>query len=79
MDKVTRWGDLESDEEEESEVEEEEEDEEAEEEVGDGTQSLVSGYGSTLPSGIETPDVLDLRKAKAGALRGAAPQAPYLP
>ena len=68
VDKVTRWGDLESDEEEESEEEEEEEEEEDVEEVGDGTQSQVSGYGSSLPSGIETPDVLDLRKAKAGGL-----------
>ena len=30
----------------------------------DGLSSVASGY-SSLPSGIETPDVLDLRKAKA--------------
>ena len=71
MDKVTKWGDLESDEEESEEEEEEEEgDSDAEaggdgEGVADGTQSQVSGYGSSLPSGIETPDVLDLRKGKA--------------
>ncbi len=71
VDKVTRWGDLESDEEE-SEEEEEEEEGESDAEAGaegegvaDGTQSQVSGYGSSLPSGIETPDVLDLRKGKA--------------
>ena len=71
VDKVTRWGDLESDEEEsEEEGEEEEGESDAEagaegEGVADGTQSQVSGYGSSLPSGIETPDVLDLRKGKA--------------
>lgn len=76
VDKVTRWGDLESDEEESEEEEEEEEgDSDGEaggegEGVADGTQSQVSGYGSSLPSGIETPDVLDLRKGKAA---GAGP------
>ena len=71
VDKVTRWGDLESDEEESEEEEEEEEGEsnveggQEGEGVADGTQSQVSGYGSSLPSGIETPDVLDLRKGKA--------------
>lgn len=35
------------------------------ESLADGLTSVVSGY-SSLPSGIETPEVLDLRKAKAG-------------
>ena len=63
VDKAARWGDLESDEEVESEEEEEEEagDEGA---LADGLASVASGY-SSLPSGIETPEVLDLRKAKA--------------
>lgn len=64
MDKVARWGDLESDEEEESEEEEEEAEEGADEALADGLASVASGY-SSLPSGIETPEVLDLRKAKA--------------
>ena len=67
VDKSTHWGDLES-EEEESEEEEEEEEEQAEvdtESLADGLTSVVSGY-SSLPSGIETPEVLDLRKGKAG-------------
>ena len=71
VDKNTHWGDLES-EEEESEEEEEEEEEQAEvdiESLADGLTSVVSGY-SSLPSGIETPEVLDLRKGKAG---GGAP------
>lgn len=67
VDKNTHWGDLESEEEESSE-EEEEEEQQAEvdtESLADGLTSVVSGY-SSLPSGIETPEVLDLRKAKAG-------------
>ena len=73
MDKAARWGDLESEEEEEEEEEAEEEvsDDEAtaEDTIADGLSSVASGY-SSLPSGIETPDVLDLRKAKAA---GAPP------
>ena len=75
MDKVARWGDLESDEEEESEEEEEEAEEGADEALADGLASVASGY-SSLPSGIETPEVLDLRKAKA--IGGGAPQASLL-
>ena len=67
MDKATRWGDLESEEEESS--EEEDMDEEAAEvdteSLADGLSSVVSGY-SSLPSGLETPEALDLRKGKAG-------------
>ena len=68
IDKAARWGDLDSEEEEsESEEEEEESDEEAAESLADGLASVASGIASgysSLPSGIETPDVLDLRKAK---------------
>lgn len=65
---MTRWGDLESEEEDESEEEEEEEEEEEDtESLADGIASIASGYNSSLPSGIETPDVIDLRKGKAGA------------
>ena len=64
MDKAARWGDLESDEEVESEEEEEEEEAGDEGALADGLASVASGY-SSLPSGIETPEVLDLRKAKA--------------
>lgn len=71
IDKTARWGDLESDEEESSsEEEEEEEDEEAaardddEASLADGLASV--GGVSSLPSGLETPEVIDLRKAKAG-------------
>lgn len=71
IDKAARWGDLESDEEESSEEEEsEQEDEEAagreddEASLADGLASV--GGVSSLPSGLETPEVIDLRKAKAG-------------
>ncbi|KAK9818025.1 hypothetical protein WJX72_005866 [[Myrmecia] bisecta] len=66
VDKAQRWGDLESEDEEEEESEEEaESDEEADDEsLADGLASVASGY-SSLPSGIETPDTIDLRKAKA--------------
>ena len=37
----------------------------------DGLSSVASGY-SSLPSGIETPDVLDLRKAKAAGVGAAS-------
>ncbi len=73
IDKVARWGDLESDEEESSEEEEsEDEDEEAagreddEVSLADGLTSV--GGVSSLPSGLETPEVIDLRKAKAGGV-----------
>ena len=70
VDKSARWGDLESEEEEESSEEEEEEEEDEDavavdtESLADGLTSVVSGY-SSLPSGIETPEALDLRKSKA--------------
>ena len=71
IDKAARWGDLESDEEASSEEEEsDEEDEEAavreddEASLADGLASV--GGVSSLPSGLETPEVIDLRKAKAG-------------
>ncbi len=68
MDKATRWGDLESEEEESEEEEEEEEDEDEDtESLADGITSIASGYNSSLPSGIETPEVIDLRKGKPGA------------
>ena len=64
---MTKWGDLESEEEESEEEEEEEEPEEDTESLADGiASSLASGYNSSLPSGIETPEVIDLRKGKAG-------------
>ena len=73
IDKVARWGDLESDEGESSEEEEsEDEDEEAagrdddEASLADGLTSV--GGVSSLPSGLETPEVIDLRKAKAGGV-----------
>ena len=64
---MTKWGDLESEEEESEEEEEEEEPEEDTESLADGLASVASGYNSSLPSGIETPEVIDLRKGKAGA------------
>ena len=64
---MTKWGDLESEEEESEEEEEEEEPEEDTESLADGLASVTSGYNSSLPSGIETPEVIDLRKGKAGA------------
>ena len=67
VDKATKWGDLESEEEESEEEEEEEEPEEDTESLADGLASVTSGYNSSLPSGIETPEVIDLRKGKAGA------------
>ena len=78
MDKAARWGDLESEEEEEEEEEAEEEVSEdeatAEDTIADGLSSVASGY-SSLPSGIETPDVLDLRKAKAAGVLPCAASA----
>ena len=70
VDKVSHWGDIES-EEEESEEEEEDEPMGVEDAVPDdvasldGMSSVATGV-SSLPSGLETPEVLDLRKAKAG-------------
>ncbi|KAI2807140.1 Splicing factor 3B subunit 2 [Blomia tropicalis] len=68
----TRWGEIESEEEEE--VEESEEEEEEEEEDADVNKSglvtpaaegLVTPSGiSSVPTGIETPDMIELRKRK---------------
>ncbi|XP_047313417.1 splicing factor 3B subunit 2-like isoform X2 [Impatiens glandulifera] len=58
VDKSKHWGDLEEEEEEEEEEEVEEEIEE--EELEDGIQSVDSL--SSTPTGVETPDVIDLRK-----------------
>ncbi|XP_038890808.1 splicing factor 3B subunit 2 [Benincasa hispida] len=58
VDKTKHWGDLE--EEEEEEVEEEDEEELEEEEMEDGIESVDSL--SSTPTGVETPDVIDLRK-----------------
>ena len=71
IDKVARWGDLESDEEESSEEEESEDEEEGAPGREDDEASLADGLASvggvsSLPSGLETPEVIDLRKAKAG-------------
>ncbi|GAB2232973.1 hypothetical protein Droror1_Dr00002186 [Drosera rotundifolia] len=58
VDKTKHWGDLEEEEEEE---EEDVEDEQMEdEELEDGIQSVDSL--SSTPTGVETPDVIDLRK-----------------
>ncbi|KAL3134731.1 hypothetical protein ABBQ32_007731 [Trebouxia sp. C0010 RCD-2024] len=71
IDKAARWGDLESDEEESSEEEESEDEDEEATVRGDDEASLADGLASvggvsSLPSGLETPEVIDLRKAKAG-------------
>ncbi|KAL4562407.1 hypothetical protein LXL04_034610 [Taraxacum kok-saghyz] len=58
VDKTKHWGDLEEEEEEEEEEEVEEQYEE--EELEDGIQSVDSL--SSTPTGVETPDVIDLRK-----------------
>ncbi|KAG5561589.1 hypothetical protein RHGRI_004591 [Rhododendron griersonianum] len=57
VDKTKHWGDLEEEEEEE---EEEVEEPLEEEELEDGIQSVDSL--SSTPTGVETPDVIDLRK-----------------
>ncbi|KAK6793302.1 hypothetical protein RDI58_006755 [Solanum bulbocastanum] len=57
VDKTKHWGDLEEEEEEE---EEEVEEEMEEDELEDGIQSVDSL--SSTPTGVETPDVIDLRK-----------------
>nr|XP_027111743.1 splicing factor 3B subunit 2-like [Coffea arabica] len=60
VDKSKHWGDFEEEEEEEEEDEEEEEEQIEEEEMEDGIQSVDSL--SSTPTGVETPDVIDLRK-----------------
>lgn len=81
MDKQTHWGDLESEEEEESEEEDDIEEDRPEvdtESLADGLSSVVSGY-SSLPSGLETPEALDLRKGKAGGMPLQRSNSPALP
>lgn len=74
VDKQSRWGELEEEEEEEEEEESEEEESEegqeemTEEEFREGlltgiTTGLASGITSSLPSGLETPEMINLRKA----------------
>lgn len=36
------------------------------ESLADGLASVASGFASSLPSGIETPSEIDLRKGKEG-------------
>ncbi|XP_074271264.1 uncharacterized protein LOC141595190 [Silene latifolia] len=61
VDKSKHWGDLEEEEEVEEDYEEEEEQEEiGDEELFDGIQSTDSL--SSTPTGVETPDVIELRK-----------------
>ncbi|KAL9240111.1 hypothetical protein vseg_014369 [Gypsophila vaccaria] len=61
VDKSKHWGDLEEEEEVEEEYEEEEEPEElGEEDMEDGILSMDSL--SSTPTGVETPDVIELRK-----------------
>jgi len=62
VDRTKHWGDLEEEEDEEEEEEEEEEAELGEDEMEDGVSSVDSL--STTPTGVETPDVIDLRKAQ---------------
>ncbi|MCL7038975.1 hypothetical protein MKW94_016372 [Papaver nudicaule] len=61
VDRSKHWGDLE----EEVESEEEEEDTPPEEEdLDDGIESVGRDSVTTAPSGVETPDLIDLRKAQ---------------
>ncbi|KAK9714191.1 hypothetical protein RND81_06G078400 [Saponaria officinalis] len=60
VDKSKHWGDLEEEEEVEEDYEEEEPEELGEEEMEDGIQSMDSL--SSTPTGVETPDVIELRK-----------------
>eukprot|EP00794_Sanderia_malayensis_P020419 gene20419-22432_t len=62
----TPWGELESDEEsEESEEEEEEEEEDRTGLVTPGDAGLITPSGmSSVPAGLETPDIIELRKRK---------------
>ncbi|CAN6181675.1 unnamed protein product, partial [Urochloa humidicola] len=60
VDRSKHWGDLEEEEEEEEDDEVEEEELMEDEEMEDGTQSVDTI--SSTPTGVETPDVIDLRK-----------------
>lgn len=65
VDRSKRWGDLEEEEEEEEEEEAEEEDEDDELKDVDHEGGIASvDTISTTPAGVETPDVIDLRKAQ---------------
>ncbi|KAL6784438.1 hypothetical protein ACKKBF_B01795 [Auxenochlorella protothecoides x Auxenochlorella symbiontica] len=69
---VVHWGEMEEEEEEEETSSEEEEEEEGgsggevddSASLADGLASVASGLASTLPSGIDTPSEIDLRKGK---------------
>lgn len=69
---VVHWGEMEEEEEEEETSSEEEEEEEGASggevddsaSLADGLASVASGLASTLPSGIDTPSEIDLRKGK---------------
>ncbi|XP_048539779.1 splicing factor 3B subunit 2-like [Triticum urartu] len=61
VDRSKHWGDLEEEEEEEEEDEEEEEEELMEDEDMEAGMQSVDTMSST-PTGVETPDVIDLRK-----------------
>mmetsp|Transcript_2621 Transcript_2621/g.2913 ORF Transcript_2621/g.2913 Transcript_2621/m.2913 type:complete len:603 (-) Transcript_2621:439-2247(-) len=71
VDKKLRWGELEeADEESDEESEEEEDEEEDDETMSVGTaddEAIAAGIASisSMPSGLETPDTMDLRKGKA--------------
>ena len=61
----TLWGELESESEEESELEEESEEEDKTGMVTPGETGLVTPSGiSSLPAGLETPDMIELRKKR---------------
>ncbi|XP_050367780.1 uncharacterized protein LOC126786108 [Argentina anserina] len=62
VDKTKHWGDLEEEEEEEEDEEEEEEEEQLmeDEDIDDGFKSVDTT--TTTPTGVETPDVMELRK-----------------
>nr|XP_011460254.1 PREDICTED: splicing factor 3B subunit 2 isoform X2 [Fragaria vesca subsp. vesca] len=62
VDKTKHWGDLEEEEEDEEDDDEEEEPME-EEEIEDGFKSVETDVTS-IPAGVETPDVIDLRKQR---------------
>lgn len=72
VDKTSRWGDLriDSDSESESESEDDSDEEKEEDDAGGLTEDQIaagtaSGIASSVAAGLETPDVLDLRKKAA--------------
>lgn len=52
----------------------EEEDQEDTESLADGYASVASGLASSLPSGIETPAEIDLRKTSEGEFQRGSSQ-----